>query len=77
VLWSNKTMINWIGLDGKVYVWKQQGESVSNRTTIPTVKHGGRGNNLMVWSCMGWNGVGKVIEVQEKINAEQHWRMDW
>jgi hypothetical protein len=71
VLWSDKTKINQIGLDGKVYVWKQQGESVSDHTTISTVKHGG-GNNLMVWGCMGWNGVGKLIEVQEKMNAEQH-----
>ena len=71
VLWSDETKINWIGSDGKVYVWKQQGESVSDRTTIPTVKHGG-GNNLMVWGCMGWNGVGKLIEVQGKMDAKQY-----
>jgi hypothetical protein len=35
------------------------------------VKHGG-GNNLMVWGCMGWNGVGTLIEVQGKINAVQY-----
>jgi transposase len=71
VLWSDETKINWIGSDGKVYVWKQKGESVSDRTTIPTVKHGG-GNNLMVWGCMGWNGVGKLIEVQGKMDAKQY-----
>jgi hypothetical protein len=43
---------------------------VSARTTTPTVKHGG--NNLMVWGCMGWNGVGKLVEVQGKMNAEQY-----
>ena len=37
----------------------------------PTVKHEG-GNNLMVWGCMGWNGVGKPIEVQGKMDAEQY-----
>ena len=26
----------------------------------------------MVWGCMGWNGVGKLIEVQGKMNADQH-----
>jgi Transposase len=41
VLWSDKTKINQIGSDGKVYVWKQQGELVSGHTTIPTVKHRG------------------------------------
>ena len=56
VLWSDEMKINWIGSDGKVYVWKERGEPISDRTTTPTVKHGG-GNNLMVWGCMGWNGV--------------------
>ena len=71
VLWSDETKINRIGSDGKVYVWKQRGESISDRTTTPTVKHGG-GNNLMVWGCMGWNGVGKLVEVQGKMNADQY-----
>ena len=26
----------------------------------------------MVWGCMGWNGVGKLVEVQGKMNAEQY-----
>ena len=26
----------------------------------------------MVWGCMGWNGVGKLIEVQGKLEAEQY-----
>jgi transposase len=71
VLWTDETKINHIGSDGKVYVWKQRGEPLSDRTTSPTVKHGG-GNNLMVWGSMGWNGVGKLIEVQGKMNAEQY-----
>ena len=71
MLWSDETKINRIESDGKVYVWKQWRESISDRTTTPTVKHGG-GNNLMVWGCMGWNGVGKLVEVQGKMNAEQY-----
>jgi hypothetical protein len=47
-----KTKINRIGSDGRVYTWKKKGESLSDRTTTPTVKSGG-GNNLMVWGCMG------------------------
>ena len=70
-LWSDETKINCIGSDGKVYVWKQQREPLSDCTTTPTVKHGG-GNNLMVWGCMGWNGVGKLVEVQGKMNSEQY-----
>lgn len=26
----------------------------------------------MVWGCMGWNGVGKLIEVQGKMDAVQY-----
>jgi len=26
----------------------------------------------MVWGCMDWNGVGMLIEVQGKMNAEQY-----
>jgi hypothetical protein len=26
----------------------------------------------MVWGCMGWNGVGKLIEIEGKIDAEQY-----
>ena len=71
VLWSNETKINRIGSDGRVYTWKLRGEPLSDRTTTPTVKHGG-GNNLMVWGCMGWNGVGKLTEVQGIMDAKQY-----
>ena len=71
VLWSDETKINRIGSDGRVYTWKQRGEQLSDRTTTPTVKHGG-GNNLVVWGCMGWNGVGKLVEVQRTMDAQQY-----
>src|ERR1700720_3597440 len=35
------------------------------------VKHGG-GKNLMVWGCMGWNGVGKLIEIQGHMDKVQY-----
>ena len=78
----DETKINCIGSDGKVYVWKQWGEPISDRTTIPTVKHGG-GNNLMVWGCMGWNRVGLLVEVQGKMdrwmqsNIAIFWMREW
>src|SRR5882724_10267481 len=37
----------------------------------PHCKHGG-GNNLMVWGCMGWNGVGKLTEVQGIMDAQKY-----
>ena len=60
----NETKINRIGLDGKVYVWKKRGESISDCTSLPTVKHGG--------GCMCWNGVGMLIEVEGEMNADQY-----
>jgi hypothetical protein len=71
ILWSDETKINRIGSDGRAYTWKKKGESLSDRTTTPTVKHGG-GNNLMVWGCMGWNGVEMLTEVQGTMDAEQY-----
>jgi transposase len=71
VLWSDETKINRIGSDGCTYVWKKKGEPLSDRTTTPTVKHGG-GNNLMVWGCMSWNGVGVLTEVQGIMDSDQY-----
>lgn len=71
VLWTDETKINRIQSDGRVYTWKEHGEPLSDRITSPTVKHGG-GNNLMVWGCMGWNGIGKLVEVQGIMNGEQY-----
>ena len=71
MLWTEEIKINRIGSDGKVYVWMQQGELVSDRTTTPTIMHGW-GNNLMIWGCMSWNGVGTLIEVQGKMDAVQY-----
>lgn len=71
VLWSDETKINRIGSDGRTYVWKKKGEPLSDRTTTPTVKHGG-GGNLMVWGCFGWNGVGVLTEVQGIMEQVQY-----
>jgi transposase len=70
VIWSDETKINRIGSDGKQYVWKKKGEPISDRTTLPTVKYGG--GNMMVWGCMGWNGVGMLTEVEGRMDAKQY-----
>jgi hypothetical protein len=54
VLWSDETKINQIGSDGRVYVWKERGEPISNRTTTPTVKHGG---GITSWYGVVWGGI--------------------
>ena len=56
VLWTDETKINRIGSDGKVYVWKQQGEPVSDRTTTPTVKHRGEQLDNLEMYELEWGG---------------------
>lgn len=70
VLWSDETKVNKINSDGQVYVWKKRGEPLSDRTTTTTVKHGG--GNIMVWGCMGWEGVGVLSEVEGNMDRFQY-----
>ncbi|KAG6326629.1 hypothetical protein ID866_12460 [Astraeus odoratus] len=70
VIWSDETKINRIGSDGQEYVWKRKGEGLIAREVKGTVKFGG--GSLMVWSCIGWNGVRVLSEVEERMDAEQY-----
>lgn len=70
VIWSDETKINRFGSDGKQYVWKQKGQGLIDREIQGTVKFGG--GNVMVWGCMGWQGVGRLAEVEGKMDAEQY-----
>jgi len=70
VIWSDETKINRIGSDGKQWVWKKVGEGLIEREVQGTVKFGG--GNIMVWGCMGWNGVGQLAEVEGRMNADQY-----
>jgi hypothetical protein len=49
---------------------KRENHYISERTTSPTVKH--EGGNLMIWGCVGWNEVGKLIEVQGNMDKVQY-----
>ena len=70
VIWSDETKINRIGSDGRKYVWKVAGKSLQDKEVQGTIKFGG--GSLMVWGCMGWNGVGILAEVEGRMNAEQY-----
>jgi transposase len=70
VIWSDETKINRMGSDGQEYVWKRAGEPLGEKEVKGTLKFGG--GNLMVWGCMGWNGVGIMCEVEGRMNAEQY-----
>src|SRR3979490_2889252 len=70
VIWSDETKFNRIGSDGKQWVGKQAGDGLIEREVQGTVKFGG--GNIMVWGCMGWNGVGKLAEIEGRMDAEQY-----
>jgi transposase len=70
VFWSDETKINRIGSDGKQWVWKQAGQGLIAREVQATVKFGG--GNIMVWGCMGWEGVGRLAEVEGRMDADQY-----
>jgi transposase len=70
VIWSDETKINRIGSDGRKYVWKVAGKALQDKEVQGTVKFGG--GSLMVWGCMGWNGVGILAEVEGRMNAGQY-----
>ncbi len=67
VIWSDETKINRIGSDGKQWVWKQVGEGLISREVQGTVKFGG--GKIMVWGCMGWEGVGQLAEVEGRMDG--------
>ena len=70
VIWSDETKINRFGSDEREWVWKQKGEGLIEREVQGTVKFGG--GNIMVWGCMGWNGVGHLAEVEGRMDADQY-----
>ena len=71
MLWSDETKINRIGSDGKCMCGKLE---VNPYLIAPLhlLSSMEGGNNLMVWGYMGWNGVGKLIEVEGKMDAKQY-----
>lgn len=70
VICSDETKINRLGSDGKQWVWKQMGEELIERKIQGTIKFGGE--NIMVWGCMGWDGVGWLAEVEGRMNTDQY-----
>lgn len=68
VIWSDETKINCLGSDGCKYVWKEQGEGLSDRVVEGTVKFGG--GNLMIWGYMTWDGVRYATKINGKMDGE-------
>lgn len=70
VIWSDESKYNLKSSDGIQKVWRKQGEAYKLSCMRGTVKFGG--GNIMVWGCMAWNGPGKLIFIDDKMNAEMY-----
>ena len=57
-----------MGSDGRKWVWKEVGEPLNDRLVQGTVKFDG--GNMMMWDCMGWDGVGYATRIEKKMDAE-------
>jgi len=68
VVWSDETKINCLQLDGMKWAWKKQGEGLLDWLVEGTLKFGGE--NLMMWGCMIWKGVGYTTKIQGKMDVQ-------
>ena len=68
VVWSDETKINLLGSDGRKWAWKRPGEGLSDRLVVGTKKFGG--GSLMMWGCMGWDGVGYACKINARMDAD-------
>ena len=67
VLFSNGTNISRIGTGRHEQTLKGARKLLSDWTSIPTVKDGGK--SLNIWILTGQNGVGKLSEVVDMIQG--------
>jgi hypothetical protein len=67
---SDESKFMLFGSDGRLYCRRRPGEALAPQNVQPMVKYGGR--SVMVWGVITWNGVGCLIRVVGKMNAEQY-----
>lgn len=68
VFWSDEVKINRLGSDGRKWILKEVGEKLNDRLVEGTQKFGG--GNVMMWGCMGWDGVGYATRIEGKMDAQ-------
>jgi hypothetical protein len=67
IVFSDETKFNLRYSDGKVSVWRTKTSEVLSQHIEPTVKFGGC--SVMVWACFSYGGVGKLVFVDETMDA--------
>jgi transposase len=67
ILWSDEVKFNRLCSDGRKWVYKKDGEVLSDCLVDGTLKFGG--GNLMMWGCMTWEGTGQACKIDGKMDA--------
>ena len=70
VLWSDESRFTLYRSDGKVWVWCLPGERALPECIVKTVKFCGGG--IMVWGCFSWYGLGHLVPIHGKLNADAY-----
>jgi transposase len=73
VIFSDESKINRFCSDGRVWCWTHDLEELSERTVIPTVKHGG--GSIMVWGSMSIHGPGMIHRIEGRLNQHGYQRL--
>jgi len=67
VLWTDETKINLHSSDGKIWVWRFEGEELDDELISKTYQHS---DSIMVWCSISSNGVGSIHIIDGKMNAK-------
>ena len=49
-------------------MWKRRGEALNDRLVERTLKF--EGGSLMMWRCMGWEGIGYATKINGRMDAD-------
>ena len=73
VVWSDETKINCLGCDGREWVWKKPGTTLTAQHVKGTVKFGG--GSILLWGCMMARGTGYATHINGHMDAELYTRI--
>ena len=70
IIFSDESKFYLLSPDGRIRVWRNKNERYSPDCTLKTLTSGG--GSLMFWGCIGYNGIGPLIEVRSNLNAQTY-----
>jgi len=68
VIWSDKTTVERFGAHGRQWIWRKPGALLRERDIQKKVKFGG--GSVMIWGCMGMQGVGYSCRIEGSMTTD-------